>query len=134
MGEMDCLSAPGTAADRFDGQIPHSLKLERAARLREAVGRKQQAFLAEQLKLPHMLVAADNPQAFADSATDAAPMQESAGKTKKNAVKGVNEYYAACSIRLPAQGKRPDADAGLLPARPVALTEKGLVVELIEQE
>ncbi|MCH5145138.1 MiaB/RimO family radical SAM methylthiotransferase [Desulfovibrio sp. UIB00] len=125
---------PGTAADRFDGQIPHSLKLERAARLREAVGRKQQAFLAEQLKLPRMLVAADNPQAFADSATDAAPMPESAGKPKKNSVKGVNEYYAACSIRLPAQGKRPDADAGLLPARPVALTEKGLVVELIEQK
>ena len=125
---------PGTAADRFDGQIPHSLKLERAARLREAVGRKQQAFLAEQLKLPRMLVAADNPQAFADSATDAAPTPESAGKTKKNSVKGVNEYYAACSIRQPAQGKRPGADAGLLPARPVALTEKGLVVELIEQK
>ena len=119
---------------RFDGQIPHSLKLERAARLREAVGRKQQVFLAEQLKLPRMLVAADNPQAFADSATDVAPTPESAGKTKKNSVKGVNEYYAACSIRLPAQGKRPGADAGLLPARPVALTEKGLVVELVEQK
>ena len=132
---------PGTAADRFDGQIPHSLKLERAARLREAVGRKQQAFLAEQLKLPRMLVAADNPQAFANTASaptntiaDAPPAPESGGKSKKNSVKGVNEYYAACSIRLPAQGKSPGADAGLLPARPVALTEKGLVVELIEQE
>lgn len=134
---------PGTAADRFDGQLPHSLKLERAARLREAVGRKQQAFLAEQLKLPRMLVAADNPQAFADSAgvpvnvsadAPAAPTPESAGKNKKNSVKGVNEYYAACSIRLPAQGKRPGADAGLLPARPVAVTEKGLVVELMEQK
>lgn len=132
---------PGTAADRFDGQIPQSLKLERAARLREAVGRKQQAFLAEQLKLPRMLVAADNPQAFADSASAPADtiavapaVPESAGKSKKNAVKGVNEYYAACSIRLSAQGKRPGADAGLLPARPVAVTEKGLVVELMEQE
>ena len=83
---------PGTAADRFDGQIPHSLKLERAARLREAVGRKQQAFLAEQLKLPRMLVAADNPQAFADSAgvpanvsadAPAAPTPESAGTAGK---------------------------------------------------
>ena len=141
---------PGTAADRFDGQIAQSLKLERAARLRDAVARKQQAFLAEQLTLPRMLVAADNPQAFAepaaaDAATDAAagtaaadiagaPAPEAAGKPKKNTVKGVNEYYAACTIRLPAQGHRPGADAGLLPARPVAVTEKGLVVELIESD
>ena len=154
---------PGTAADRFDGQIAHSLKLERAARLRDAVARKQQAFLAEQLKLPRMLVAADNPQAFAEPApaetaakdalagadstgtgstgtnatgadTTAAPAPEAADKPKKNTIKGVNEYYAACAIRLPAQGKRPGADAGLLPARPVALTEKGLVVELIESK
>ncbi len=130
---------PGTAADRFDGQIPHSLKLERAARLREAVGRKQQAFLAEQLKLPRMLVAADNPQAFTESAPDAAPAATSeatgsAVKPQKKAIKGVNEYYAACSIRMPAQGKRPGADAGLLPVRPVALTDKGLVVELLEQK
>ena len=128
---------PGTAADRFDGQIAQSLKLERAARLRDAVARKQQAFLAEQLTLPRMLVAADNPQAFAEPAAadiTGAPAPEAAGKPKKNTVKGVNEYYAACTIRLPAQGHRPGADAGLLPARPVAVTEKGLVVELIESE
>jgi len=131
---------PGTAADRFDGQIAHSLKLERAARLREAVARKQQTFLAAQLKLPRMLVAADNPQAFAEPAlaapagADEAPMPNAAGKPKKNSIKGVNEYYAACAIRLPAQGKKPGAGAGLLPARPVALAEKGLVVELIESE
>ena len=140
---------PGTAADRFDGQIAHSIKLERAARLREAVARKQQDFLAKQLTLPRMLVAADNPQAFAEPeptanaaaaatapAPEAAPeaATKAADKAKKNTIKGVNEYYAACVIRLPAQGKRPGADAGLLPARPVAVTEKGLVVELIESE
>ena len=142
---------PGTAADRFDGQIAQSLKLERAARLREAVARKQQAFLAEQLKLPRILVAADNPQAFAEPAPAEAAAQaglagaapadvtganapEAAAKLKKNTIKGVNEYYAAFAIRLPAQGKRPGADAGLLPARPVGLTEKGLVVEQIESE
>ena len=152
---------PGTAADRFDGQIAQSLKLERAARLNEAVARKQQAFLAEQLKLPRMLVAADNPQAFAEPAPAEAaaqaglagaaaakntlagatpanvtgvPASEAAAKPKKNTIKGVNEYYAACAIRLPTHGKRPGADAGLLPARPVGLTEKGLVVELIESE
>ncbi len=147
---------PGTAADRFDGQIAQSLKLERAARLREAVARKQQAFLAKQLTLPRMLVAADNPQAFAEPApaeptageaaaqpglASAAPSEvngasapEAAAKPKKNTIKGVNEYYAACAIRLPAHGKRPSADAGLLPARPVALTVKGRVVELIESE
>lgn len=146
---------PGTAAGRFDGQIAQSLKLERAARLRDAVARKQQAFLAEQLKLPRMLVAADNPQTFAEAApaevatqaaakgtlagaatTDAngASAPENAAKPKKTTIKGVNEYYAACAIRLPTQGKRLNANAGLLPARPVALTEKGLVVELIESE
>ena len=148
---------PGTAADRFDGQIAQSLKLERAARLREAVARKQQTFLAKQLTLPRMLVAADNPQAFAEPApaeataaetaaannslAGAAPTDvagasapEAAAKPKKNTIKGVNEYYAACAIRLPAHGKRPGTDAGLLPARPVALTDKGLVVELIESE
>ena len=142
---------PGTAADRFDGQIAHSLKLERAARLRDAVARKQQAFLAKQLTLPRMLVAADNPQAFAEPApveaaaqaglagaapadVNGASVPEAAAKPKKNTIKGVNEYYAACAIRLPAQGKRPGADAGLLPARPVGLTEKGLMVELIESE
>ena len=98
-----------------------------------------------------MLVAVDNPQAFAEPApaetaaqaglASAAPSEvngastpEAAAKPKKNTIKGVNEYYAACAIRLPAHGKRPSADAGLLPARPVALTEKGLVVELIESE
>ena len=103
---------------------------------------KQQAFLAEQLKLPRMLVAADNPQAFAEpAAAEAAvavgpdtPAAGTAAKPKKNTIKGVNEYYAACSIRLPAQGQRPGADAGLLPARPVAVTEKGLVVELMPTE
>lgn len=125
---------PGTAADRFDGQIAHSLKLERAARLREAVSRKQQAFMAEQLKLPRMLVAADNPQAFAASAPDAAPNPAAAEVPQKKAIKGVNEYYAACSIRLPSHGPGPGADAGLLPARPVAVAEKGLVVEILRQE
>ena len=124
---------PGTAADRFDGQIPHSLKLERAARLREAVGRKQQAFLAEQLKLPRMLVAADNPQALAESTAAAPKAADPDGKPKKKAIKGVNEYYAACTLRMPAQGQSPGADAGLLPVRPMALTDKGLMVELVGQ-
>ena len=108
-----------------------------------------------------MLVAADNPQAFAEPAPAEAaaqaglagaaaakntlagatpanvtgvPASEAAAKPKKNTIKGVNEYYAACAIRLPTHGKRPGADAGLLPARPVGLTEKGLLVELIESE
>ena len=50
---------PGTAAERFEGQIPHALKLERAARVRQAVALKQKEFLMAQMALPRMLLAAD---------------------------------------------------------------------------
>ena len=80
------------------------------------------------------LEAKDTLAGAAPSEVNGASVPEAAAKPKKNTIKGVNEYYAACAIRLPAHGKRPSADAGLLPARPVALTEKGLVVELIESE
>ena len=93
--------------------------------------------LGQSIDLAHQAIEAAAQAGLASAApseVNGASAPEAAAKPKKNTIKGVNEYYAACAIRLPAHGKRPSADAGLLPARPVALTEKGLVVELIESE
>lgn len=120
---------PGTAAERFDKQVPHALKLERAARIRQAVTQKQRAFLEAQLQLPLMWLAAD----VADVA--GAAQNRAKGGAAKN-LKGVNEYYAACFMPnqplamnenvLPT-GAQPRS--GLLAVRPVAVTDKGLLVE-----
>ena len=117
---------PGTAAERFDGQVPNALKLERAARIRQAVAQKQHAFLEAQLALPRMLLAADVSGAGHDT-HHRAPQQ----------IKGVNEYYATCFMRRqPSAVNEPSPHSsaaqpgtGLLPVRPVAVTEKGLLVE-----
>ncbi|WP_291440862.1 radical SAM protein [Desulfovibrio sp.] len=117
---------PGTAAERFEGQIPHALKLERAARVRQAVALKQREFLMAQMALPRMLLAADTSGSMRNGS-------QTGGKK----IKGVNEYYAACFLR-PRQAP-PTEDvasapprAGLLPVRPVELTDKGLIVEPLE--
>ncbi|ATD81525.1 MULTISPECIES: MiaB/RimO family radical SAM methylthiotransferase [Desulfovibrio] len=114
---------PGTAAERFEGQIPHALKLERAARVRQAVALKQKEFLMAQMALPRMLLAAD-----ISGSIQKAPQ---AGGKK---IKGVNEYYAACFLRpreTPSTegGVSAPSLAGLLPVRPVELSDKGLIVE-----
>ncbi|MFT4301129.1 MAG: radical SAM protein [Desulfovibrio sp.] len=118
---------PGTAAERFDQQVPNALKLERAARIRQAVAQKQRGFLDAQLSLPHMLLAADVSGMGHDT-----PQQRAAKQ-----IKGVNEYYAACFMNnrprsesessLPSPAVQPTA--GLLAVRPVAVTDKGLLVE-----
>ena len=113
---------PGTVAERFEGQIAHALKLERAARVRQAVALKQKEFLAAQMALPHMLLAADTSGSLRNSALPG-------GKK----IKGVNEYYAACFLRprkaAPEGGVAAPSLAGLLPVRPVELSDKGLIVE-----
>lgn len=117
---------PGTAADGFDGQLPQALKLERAARLREAVARRRRAFLQGQLALPRMLVAADSLK----SPGPASGKHTSGGGEKEAAAlcKGVNEFYAPCFFRpSPAM---TGGLSGLLAARPVGVTDKGLTVEL----
>ena len=112
--------------------MPHKIKLERAARLRQAVSKRQHAFLEAQLRLPLMLVAADNPHG---------PLHEAEAETPPTATpaafKGVNEYYAACIIQqadtVTAHGGMPPG-LGLLPVRPVALADKGLIVALAQDE
>lgn len=103
---------PGTAAARFDGQIDPREKQERARRVREAVARQRKTFLAAQLALPLMRLAAD-----AAGGRDG----DTAG------VRGVNEYYVPCRLRTTDGGPL----AGLVPVRPLEMTADGLLVERI---
>ena len=119
---------PGTAAEAFAGHLPQALKLRRAAEVRAAVARRHQDFLRDQLALPRMLVAADILK-HAPAGADAG-MPETDGPS--GLCKGVNEFYAPCFFRAPANGTvSPEVLSGLLAARPVRATEKGLLVELM---
>ena len=95
---------PGTPAAGFAPQVPKRERLERARRVREAVAEKRAAFWQAQLSLETVAVVAD--------AAD--------GKSH-----GVNEYYVPCRFEQ-ANGVRESR--GILQARPIALTEKGLTV------
>ena len=137
--------------------MPQALKLERAARIRQAVAQKQRAFLEAQLQIPHMLLAADvadvadvddvadvadvtnvaNVADVSDVADVACPDLNRGRGGAAKPLKGVNEYYAACfmprtpqtinELAHPSHGRQPRA--GLLAVRPVAVTDKGLLVE-----
>ena len=122
---------PGTAADSFTGHLPQAVKLGRAALAREAVARRHQRFLQDQLDLPHMLVAADTLKRL-PSETKRAAAENATVHGSGAWRKGVNEFYAPCLFRFPAADGASQADrpTGLLPARPVRVTEKGLLVEL----
>lgn len=103
---------PGTAAARFAGQIAPQVKQERARRLREAVARQRETFLHAQLTVPLMRLAAD----------------AAGGKDGETAgARGVNEHYVPCRLRAADGGPL----SGLVPVRPLALAEDGLLVERI---
>lgn len=104
---------PGTAACNFAGQLPHSLKLERAARVREAAEQRRNAFWAAQLTLPRMRVV---PDGLRKAASEAHAL-----------CKGINEYYVPCFFRPPSGNS-----SALLPVRPTALTDKGLLAEPLQ--
>lgn len=95
---------PHTAAADFAEQVPHHEKLRRAARIREAVHKKQEAFLRElsTLDVTHVVL-------------------DGAGGTK-----GVNEFYAQC--RLVNTGSDQMRE-GIVQARPVAVDKGALVVD-----
>ena len=97
------------------------------------MARRHQRFLRDQLDLPGMLVAADASKHVPPEAEREAP---EIGDGPGVWCKGVNEFYAPCLFRAPAAGAagQPDALTGLLAARPVRVTEKGLLVELKKNE
>jgi MiaB/RimO family radical SAM methylthiotransferase len=101
-------SRPGTPAAGFDGQLPVAVRRTRAFRVREAVAQRRAAFLRKQLSLERMLVAADS------------------SDTTSARLKGRNEFYAPCVFKQEVNGV-----SGLVPARPVALADKELLVEIL---
>jgi MiaB/RimO family radical SAM methylthiotransferase len=101
-------SRPGTPAAGFDGQLPVSVRRARASRVREAVARRREAFFRKQLSLKRMLVAVHT--------SDAAAAR----------LKGLNEFYMPCVFR-----QKVGETSGLIPARPIALEDNKLLVEII---
>lgn len=99
---------PGTPAAGFSPQVPQRERIERARRVREAVAEKRAVFWQAQLSLEAVAVVSDGAE----------------GKSH-----GVNEYYVPCRF------ERADGvleRRGILKARPIALTEKGLTVRPVD--
>ena len=102
---------PGTVAAGLPGQIGKAERQERAARVRAIIEAKREAFWKASLG-GDLLVALD--------------CNDDAG-TSEGGQHGVDECYAPCRLRTPLQG----SGHTLIPARPVAVTRKGLLVEPI---
>ena len=101
---------PGTAAAAFDGQVPHHLKLARAASVRSAVDAQKKLFWQRLLGLPELVVALDSPH----------------GANTARARKGVEAHYAPCRLLHPPT---PEAvQQGMVRARPVDMDEKSLLL------
>lgn len=96
---------PRTAAADFPQQVLHHEKLQRAACIRSAVQKKQEAFLQSLLTLEATYVVLDGARGS----------------------KGVNELYAQC--RLSGQ-KKGHALNGIVKAKPVGVEKATLLVEI----
>lgn len=105
---------PKTAAVEFPQQVPHHEKLHRAAKVREAVQHKQQAFLQSLLKVPFTHVVLDG----------------------NNSPKGVNELYVQCRLVAAAHSGQSGKNAGtqqgltgIIRVKPVRVEKDMLLVE-----
>ena len=99
---------PGTKAASMPEQLPKTLRLEHAARVREVIRFKQEAFLSRQAKRSVMLIAFDG----------------------GGGVHGLNDCYASCE--LTAASPLPSGHE-LLAARPVGYGEGKILVELVTE-
>lgn len=100
---------PGTVAAELPDQIEKAERQERAARVRAIIEAKREAFWRTSLG-GDLLVALD--------------CNDDAGASE-GGQHGVDECYVPCCLRTPLQG----SGHTLIPARPVAVTRKGLLVE-----
>lgn len=112
---------PGTAAAAFADQVPTPVRRERAARVRTLVEAKRRAFWQASLEAGTVRVAPEG---------DGSP-------------KGVDECYVPCRLAGPvpegggALGKAPGqadhalTDHALVEARPVAVTQEGVLAEAV---
>ncbi|MEG2172173.1 MAG: MiaB/RimO family radical SAM methylthiotransferase [Desulfovibrionaceae bacterium] len=100
---------PQTPATDFAEQVPHHEKLRRAASIRAAVEKKQDAFLHELLTLDVSHVVLDGAKGC----------------------KGVNEFYTQCRLVSPrGSTTKKVSREGIVRAKPVAVDKAALVVEL----
>ncbi len=101
---------PGTAAANFNKQIPHALKVERAAKVRELIYAQKQDFLHQLLKLPQLDLIVDNPPQGAAS--------------HKKVYKAIDAHYAPCRLQL-------SKDMGInkiISAKPLQVKDDMLIV------
>ncbi|MFP5222845.1 MAG: MiaB/RimO family radical SAM methylthiotransferase [Acidobacteriota bacterium] len=94
---------PGTLAARAAGQIDRDEKRRRAALLRGDVEILERAYLKEIAGLPRLVMAVEGGQIMS----------------------GSSEYYVECRLERPS----PVAWGGLLPVRPLGLSDGALLVE-----
>lgn len=99
---------PGTKAASMPGQLPKALRQEHAARVREVIRRKQEAFLIRQARRSVMLIAFDG----------------------SGTAHGLNDCYVSC--RLTAASSLPLGHE-LLAARPVGHEDGSILVELVSE-
>lgn len=104
---------PGTVAAKAKGQLPGSVKKERAANLRQMVEAREAAFARRLAGLPLLTVAPDR---WASRARAGLPP-----------LTGVCEYYTECALH----GLSLDPGLSLLPVRPLSARSGTLIVEVV---
>ncbi len=103
---------PGTAAENFDKQVPHNLKLEHAARVRKLVESQKNDFLNGLLKSQHLDIVVDNPPA---------------GKAIHTKIyKGIDAHYAPCRLHLTSDMPIH----GIIRAKPLRVEDDVLIVSI----
>ncbi len=106
---------PGTAAEKFADQVPHAVKLERAARVREQVRTQQDAFLHTLLQQEKLALVLDGASPCTHATTPSQTAEE-------HLFKGVEAHYASCQIMLPVSQSQ-----GIVLAKPVSVEGESLL-------
>ncbi len=103
---------PGTAAENFDKQVAHDIKLERAARVRKLVQEQRLGFLNELLNMQALNIVVDNPPKGLASSC--------------KIYKGVDAHYANCRLQL----SKDTPINGIVQANPVGIEDETLLVTI----
>ncbi len=110
---------PGTAAAKFSGQLPKSVKQERTGLLRQKINAKHQGFAQALLSLDKMSIVLENSEQEKNL-----PALESAELKR-----GINEYYFPCYLARKSLDFASPRE--LLAVKPLLTHSDGLLVEII---
>ncbi len=109
---------PGTAAANFSQQIPHALKLERAARVRSLVEKQKKTFVQSLLQEESLHVVFD-------------AQGDSEETCSHNAlIKGVDAHYVSCQLLPCVHLANPDSlqtPQGIVAVKPVQMQDETLL-------